>query len=121
MTVLENVRCEAKFVGDTVKWEHIRAVYDMTLKYKGRSESFRFYQGTTADKPVKKDILYCILSDRNYTTMDDMMGLGFDMDDEEEVEKAKKLIKEIKAQNKKLNRLFTEEEMRELDEALEDY
>lgn len=96
--------------------------YSVVLKYNGNSITMLFHDNYR-NESGKDDFLYALLMDamlyEDYPNLADFMGeLGYDYDQRKEAEKA---YKACERQYKKLNKLFTEEEIKELLNEFEDF
>ena len=103
---------------DTDKLFH--NVYKVNVSYNGKRTSFKFYDSAhntnMGIEPTKNDILDCIVSDYNYTeysTFNDFCAnMGYDNDSI----KAQKIWKSCLKQAAKLQKVFSEDDIRQLDE-----
>ena len=96
--------------------------YSAVLKYKGNSITMLFHDNYL-NKSGKDEFLYALLMDalayENCFNLADFMDeLGYDYDQRKEAEKA---YKACERQYKKLNKLFTKEEIEELLNEFEDF
>lgn len=100
--------------------DHVK--FRCVIKYKGKQYSFD-YQCNYKDVPTLKDCMYCLLSDASFTDYDvdeflKEMGYTHSLVEVRMGEKAYKgCVKTAKA----LQRIFTESELAELNEAFENY
>ena len=96
--------------------------YSVVLKYNGNSITMLFHDNYR-NESEKDEFLYALLMDamayEDCPNLADFMGeLGYDYDQREEAEK---VYKACKRQYNKLHRLFTEEEIKELQNEFEDF
>ena len=96
--------------------------YSVVLKYNGNSITMLFHDNYR-NESGKDDFLYALLMDamlyEDCPNLADFMGeLGYGYDQREEAEK---VYKACERQYKKLNKLFTEEEIKELQNEFEDF
>ena len=96
--------------------------YSVVLKYNGNSITILFHDNYR-NESGKDEFLYALLMDamayENCFNLDDFMdefGYGY-----EQKEEAEKVYKACKRQYNKLHRLFTEEEIKELQNEFEDF
>ena len=96
--------------------------YSVVLKYNGNSITMLFHDNYR-NESEKDEFLYALLMDamlyEDCPNLADFMGeLGYDYDQREEAEKA---YKACERQYNKLHRLFTEEEIKQLQDEFEDF
>lgn len=96
--------------------------YSVVLKYNGNSITILFHDNYR-NESGKDEFLYALLMDamlyEDCPNLADFMGeLGYDYEQKEEAEK---VYKACKRQYNKLHRLFTEEEIKELQNEFEDF
>lgn len=96
--------------------------YSVVLKYNGNSITM-LYHDNYKNESGKNEFLYALLLDglayeNCYNLADFMDEFGYDYDN---LDKAKKAYKACERQCKKLHRLFTEEEIEQLQEEFKDF
>ena len=96
--------------------------YSVVLKYNGNSITMLFHDNYK-NESEKDDFLYALLMDamayENCFNLADFMDeFGYDYEDKDKAEKA---YKACEKQYNKLHRLFTEEEIKELQNEFEDF
>lgn len=94
--------------------------YSVVLKYNGNSITMLFHDNYK-NESGKDDFLYALLMDAfayedNQNVEDFMLEFGY-----EDIEQATKIYKACEKQYNKLHRLFTEEEIEELQNEFEDF
>jgi hypothetical protein len=98
--------------------------YSVVLKYNGNSITM-LYHDNYLNKSGKDEFLYALLMDA--MTYENCLNLADFMDEldygfgQTEKERAQKAFKACERQYKKLHRLFTEEEIKELQNEFEDF
>jgi hypothetical protein len=110
---------------DVVSSEHGNATkYDATLNYNGKKETFEFTDSINAynngDEPKDKDLLYAILMDYSASQEsreDFLIDFGYDRDSV----KAHKIYDAVVGNGKKLERLFSADEIDKLQKEFQDY
>ena len=128
MTTLEQVKIKLDLVGmehfpndDTDKLFH--NVYKVTVGLNGKQTSFNFWDSAhntnMGIEPTKESILDTIVSDYNYTDYAQFDDFCADMGYDTDSRKAEKIWKNCLKQSKKLQKVFSQDDIRELQEQLE--
>lgn len=104
---------------DTFTPSHTR--FDVKITYNNKYMTTQYQCNTAYKNAMKKDILYCVLSDSNaYEYAQDID----DFQQEFGYEKASELLKAFngcKEANKKIHELFNGKELKELETIFQDY
>lgn len=109
MNILNNIEFNYTYEGLEIEdgWEH--NAYTVEITNNGITEKFNWSQGLGIENdPIIEDVMECLIMEFNYS--DD--GEIYSMYDEEE--QANKVIKELEKNNKKMNNLFSENELTEI-------
>lgn len=121
MTILDNIKMNAKYLGIKTKdtWEHHS--YKITLKYNNKAMTIDYSLGMAHDVNIVelKSVMSSLLMDnvQDNTLADFCDNFGYDNDSI----KAHKIYKACQANTKKLLNLFNQNEIEELNELLQDY
>lgn len=98
-------------------------VYDVKISYDGKKCKFKYYDSAhntnMGIEPTRDDILQCIINDYNYTMYTDFDSFCGDMGYDSDSRRAEKIYQECLRQSRKLQSVFSEYEIREMQEIIE--
>ena len=122
MTTLEKITFDYKEHDDqTNLFTKYHTRFNCTIKYNKKSYKFKYQCNTMHDKPSLEDCMYALINDMScFEYCED----GFEFMDEfgyDDIAKAKKDYKACERTSKALHRLFTSEELEELEEYFREY
>lgn len=123
MNILDNIKLSYEYIGfDTRKTMTKMNDYKVTLKYNKKQLTVKYSIGTAlTEKHINvKSVMYSLLLDgdcASYNFNDFCDNYGYDNDSI----KALKIYNECINTSKKLHNMFSENELKELQELLQDY
>lgn len=110
MNILKNIKFNYTYEGLKTEegWGEHNA-YTVEITNNGITEEFKWHQGLgIKEEPTLEDVMECLIMDIHYSDDEEIYSM---YDNEKQ---ARKVIKELEKQNKKMNNLFSENEQTEI-------
>lgn len=105
-------------------WDKVSTHYHITIMRGDKSVQIYYSQGSAHTQlPSRDDVLYCLVTDYAFKDyiLEDMDGLGYDLDDPEDRKLARNTLKLITKNCKKLEVIFSKQEIESLQVIYQDY
>lgn len=110
MNILKNIKFNYTYEGLNTEegWGEHNA-YTVELSYNGITEEFKWHQGLgIKEDPTIEDVMECLIMDLHFSDDEEIYSMYDD------VRQARKVIKELEKNNRKMNNLFSESEQTEI-------